>query len=195
MRIHSIARFLAVGLLLLGPARFVSANLVTNSDFETGDFTGWTVTKAASGSAIGVNFGFGPDTTLGAFFGATGHDFDAISQNLATSPGAFYTLTFFYQVLTAPSQSPDNHFRALFGGNVVYNNLNAISGYGTFTFHVHASGSLTTLEFEGYNPPGLDFLDNVSVTQSAPDAGSSVLLLGLALVALLLVRPILFAEC
>jgi hypothetical protein len=193
VKISALTCCLAAGLFLLAPSRLASANLVTNGDFETGDFTAWTVTHAATGSGIGVNFGFGPDSTQGAFFGATGHDFDAISQSFATSPGAFYTLTFFYQVLTPPSGSPDNHFRALFDGNVVYDNLNAISGFGTFTFHVQATGSLTTLEFEGYNVPGLDFLDDVSVTPGVPDASSSVLLLGLALAAILLVRPMLFA--
>jgi hypothetical protein len=75
------------------------ANLITNGDFETGDFTGWTVTHAPSGSGIFVDHGPGPDTTFGAVFAATGTGLDAISQTFATTPGASYTLTFFYQVV------------------------------------------------------------------------------------------------
>src|SRR5262252_9352602 len=98
MKIGAIAGWFAVGLLVFGPVRFLSANLVTNGDFETGDFTGWSVTHAATGSDIFVDIGPGPDPTFGAFFGATGSDFDSISQTFATTPGASYTLSFFYQV-------------------------------------------------------------------------------------------------
>jgi hypothetical protein len=81
----------AVALSFAHPA---SANLITNGDFETGDFTGWTVTHADNGSNIFVANGPGPDTTFGAFFGATVALFDVISQQLTTIPGHFYTLTF-----------------------------------------------------------------------------------------------------
>jgi hypothetical protein len=43
------------------------ANLITNGDFETGDFTGWTVTHSSSGSSIFVEHGSGRDFTLGVF--------------------------------------------------------------------------------------------------------------------------------
>jgi len=97
-----------------------------------------------------------------------------------------------YQVATA-GVSSGNEFRVLFNGNVIFDNAAAIAGYGMFTFdHLLATGTSTTLEFEGRNGPAFDFLDNVSVTQNVPDAGSSALLLGLALVGLVLVRPTLF---
>jgi hypothetical protein len=62
-----IATFvLSIGLLLVATARSTSAaNLITNGDFETGDFTPWTVTPAPSGSHILVDHGPGPDTTFG----------------------------------------------------------------------------------------------------------------------------------
>jgi len=99
MKTSTLSWLLAIGLALLVTAGSTSAdNLIINGDFETRDFTGWTVTQAPSGSDIFVDHGPGPDTTFGAFFGATGSDFDSISQTFATTPGAFYTLTFFYQV-------------------------------------------------------------------------------------------------
>lgn len=168
--------------LLLVPARFASANLIANGDFETKDFTGWTTIPAASGSGFGVQPGFPPDLTYVAAFGATGVDFDGISQTFATVPGAFYTVTFFYQVATPPSVL-DNEFKVLWGGSTIFDNANAISGYGTFTFTEQATGTSTTLEFDGRNRPGFDFLDDVSVT-SVPDTGSTFGLLCLALTAL-----------
>jgi hypothetical protein len=77
----------------------------------------------------------------------------------------------------------------LFGGAVVFDNLNANPGFGTFTFNLQGTGALTTLEFEGRNFPAFDFLDNVSVTlASVPDGGSTVSLLGCALLGLIALR-------
>ena len=89
---------LAIGVLLIATPGTASANLVVNGDFETGDFTGWTTTPAATGSNFGVTTLPPAHDTLGAFFGATAADVDSISQTFATTPGAFYIVTFFYQV-------------------------------------------------------------------------------------------------
>jgi hypothetical protein len=190
-RKHAFYGILAmVSLLGLGITQSARANLVTNGDFETGDFTGWTVTPAASGSLLFVEHGFGPDTTFGAFFGATDHQFDTISQSFATTPGARYNLSFFYQV-TNTDLIADNHFVVLFNGVNIFDNLDANPGYGTFTFNnLLATSSLTTLEFEGYNTPAFDFLDDVSVNRVAgvPDAGSTLPLLGFALAGLGILR-------
>src|SRR6266496_4393477 len=138
--------FLAIGLLFIATAGPTSANLIVNGDFETGTFAGWTTTPAP----IGSNFGVGPvppaHDTLGAFCGATGADFDPISQAFVTTPGAFYDLSFFYQVVE-PGSPPNNGFRVLFNNVLVFEKLNAISGFGTFTFNnLLATGSMTTLE-------------------------------------------------
>ena len=178
--------FALTAVAALSLAHPASANLVKNGGFETGDFTGWTVTKAAIESIIFVDHGPGPDTTFGAFFGATSTDFDAISQTFATTPGALYTLSFFYQVVNTKFPA-DNEFRVLFAGAVVFDNLNANPGFGTFTFNLQAAGTLTTLEFEGRNFPAFDFLDDVSVT-GVPDAGSTFPLLGFALLGLTALR-------
>src|SRR5690242_3646121 len=77
----------------------VTLNLVTNCGFETGDFSGWTTTEAASGSLffvadaslIAVNSG-----DFAAAFGAfMPPDTDTISQSIATIPGQPYVVSFF----------------------------------------------------------------------------------------------------
>ena len=192
MKTSTLARSFAIGVLLIGTTRFASANLITNGDFETGNFTGWTVTHAFSGSLIFVDHGFGPDTTFGAFFGAVGTDFDSISQTFATIPGASYTLSFFYQINNTESQA-NNYFNVLWNGLSIGGGLFPQSdvnpGYGTFTFTEQATGTSTTLEFDGRNLPSTDFLDDVSVQRvpQVPDAGSSALLLGLAMAGLVLI--------
>jgi hypothetical protein len=194
MKPSTLARSFAIGVLLIATTRFASANLITNGDFETGDFTGWTVTHASSGSLIFVDHGVGPDTTFGAFFGAFGTDFDSISQTFATTPGASYTLSFFYQINNTESPA-NNYFNVLWNGVSIGGGLfpqsNVNPGYGTFTFTEQATGTSTTLEFDGRNLPSFDFLDDVSVqrVQTVPDAGNSALLLGLAMAGLVLIRP------
>ena len=166
-----IATFaLSIGLLLAATALPTSAqNLIINGDFETGDFTGWTVTPAPSGSNIFVDHGPGPDTTFGAFFGARGSDFDRISQAFATTPGAFYTLTFFYQVTNLGTPIPANNgFDVLWNGVSIGGGLfpqfDVNPGFGPFTFLLQATSALTTLEFDGRSAHSFDFLDDVSVT-------------------------------
>jgi hypothetical protein len=187
MKIQSI---LSLAITLVATGGLASANLITNGDFETGDFTGWTVTPAATFSDIEVLPGFPPDTTFGANFGASGTDLDSISQTFATTPGAFYTLTFFYQVHNPPGVPPNNEFNVLFNGvspdTSLFPQSDANSGFGTFTFtNLQATGTMTTLEFLGRNAPGFDILDNVSVTASrVPDTGSTLGLLFVSVTAL-----------
>jgi hypothetical protein len=138
-----------------------------NGDFETGTFAGWTTTPAP----VGSDFFVGPvppaHDTLGAVFGAFDVDFDSISQTFVTTPGAFYDLSFFYEVVE-PGSPPDNGLRVFFNGVLVFENLNAISGFGTFPFtHLQATGSTTTVEFQGRNVQGFDYIDDVSVAGSA----------------------------
>jgi hypothetical protein len=160
--------FFAIGLLFLATAGPISANLIVNGDFETGTFAGWTTTPAPVGSFFGVGPVPPAHDTLGAFFAATGPDFDSISQTFVTTPGAFYDLSFFYQVVE-PGSPPDNGFRAIFNGVVIFENLNAISGFGTFTFnHLQATGTTTTVEFQGRNVRNADFLDDVTIIGESP---------------------------
>ena len=159
---------LVIGLLFLTTAVPSSANLIVNGDFETGTFAGWTTTPAPVGSFFGVGPVPPAHDTLGAFFAATGPDFDSISQTFVTVPGAFYDLSFFYQVVE-PGSPPDNGFRVLFNGVLVFENLNAISGFGTFTFtQLQATSTTTTVEFQGRNVRNADFLDDVTVISESP---------------------------
>ena len=160
------------------------ANLITNGDFETGDFTAWTVTPRPSG---GSNFGVDSNSHSGnyaAYFGALwdGIGFDSISQNLATIPGAAYNLSFWLQ---DGGGNPPKDFRVFFNGVEVADVLDTTGfPYTLFTINgLLATGSSTTLEFQGYNQ-AVFHLDDISLT-AAPDAGSSGLLFGVAFVVLI----------
>jgi VPDSG-CTERM motif len=193
-RKHAFYGILAlVSLLGLGITQSARANLINNGDFETGDFTGWTVTHAPFGSNLVVaNNPGGPDFTQMARFGAIGTDFDRISQTFATTAGAFYTLTFFYQVGNPPEPRPAfNEFDVLWNGvsigGCLFPQTDVNPGWGTFTFTLEATGVSTTLEFDGRNQPWFDYLDDVSVV-GVPDGGSTVSLLGCALLGVAVLR-------
>ena len=91
----------------------INGNLVQNCGFETGSFSSWTQTDATSGSDIRVfNAGAYSGTYL-AGFGATQSEFDTISQNIATTPGSTYSLTFYLQ---GSGSGNNSEFIAQWGG-------------------------------------------------------------------------------
>ena len=165
---------------ILCAASHVSAfNLVVNPGFETGDFTGWTTTPAASGSDFAV-VPFNPHSgTFAASFGATGTDLDAISQTFATTPGTLYDLSFWLA-----NGNANNEFRVTFGGVTALDLID--SGdlpYTQFTFSGLATGSSMTLEFAARNVVSFSFLDDVSVTppSSVPESSSTFSLAALVI--------------
>ena len=189
MKATNVCRLIVACLVVVGASFASSANLITNGDFQTNDFTGWNTTNAVILPNLAVTTvpPPSPGGTLGAAFAAGALDFDIISQTFATVPGAVYDFSFFYQPVSDPAMTPNNEFIAFFNGVNLYDNKNTISGVITQTFTVSATTNLTTIEFRGRNANGADYLDNVSVTR-VPDNGSTALLLGVAFAAIVMLR-------
>jgi hypothetical protein len=186
MNLSNLKSLCAIAIALVATGRLVSANLIVNPGFETGDFTGWTTTPAASGSIFFVFPNLAHSGTYAASFGAFGADLDAISQTFATTPGTLYHLSFWLA-----NSFDNNEFRVTFGGVTVLDLID--SGdlpYTQFTFTGLVTGSSMTLEFAGRNYPSFSYLDDVSVTPSSgvPDSGSTAMLFGVSAAALLLAR-------
>ena len=91
-----------------------------------------------------------------------------LSQNIATTAGQHYTLSFWLRVdnsYGANQLTPDNHFVAKWNGQTLVAQTNAAnSGYQLYTFDVVGVAGNSRLEFNGYNLPDAMRLDDISVT-------------------------------
>src|SRR5262249_2874481 len=77
--------------LAVGHKQSPGTNPITNGGFETGNFTGWTQGGTTGNTGVAANT---PHTgTFAAFLGPVGSD-GTLSQNVATTPGQQYVLSF-----------------------------------------------------------------------------------------------------
>ena len=136
-----------------------SSNVVTNGDFATGDFSGWTLGGNNTGPQVYVN-SQAESGQYAAALGSVGSD-GTLSQTLQTTAGQQYSLTFW---LANNGSGPDD-FTAKWNGATVLALTNApAQGYTEYTFTVTATGSTSTLEFDARQDPSHWNLDNISVT-------------------------------
>ena len=173
-----------------------TANLLVNPGFEDldgGGFTGWTITGNGIGQdSVFPNNGSSYDAIFTDTIGTT--PLSVLSQDVTTSPGAQYTLSF--SLLDESGLSTDS-FEVAFGGftATITGDQAAAPGsdpgfYTDFSFTIPGSdvvSALSTLAFSGIIDPssGTAFnLDDVGLVQSGgtiptPEPASSVLVAGL----------------
>ena len=131
---------------------------MTNPGFETGDFTGYSVT-----GPVFIGGGAHSGIRTAQFSGI--NNFGTLTQSIPTVAGQMYNISFFLR----NTGGPDNEFKALFGTTQGVDVLNAQPfGYQQFSFQAQASGSTATLGFTGFNNQNTFLLDDISVTAASP---------------------------
>jgi hypothetical protein len=149
-------------------AGYATAGIVTNGGFETGDFTGWTL--SGNTDFVGVTTGIAHSGDFAAFFGPDG-SLGFLSQTLATTAGTTYELNFF---LASGGQTPSDFQVAFEGATYEQIDLPPFS-YASESLTVIATGSSTLLQFGFRDDNGFFNLDDVSVN-AVPEPDSLTLL-------------------
>lgn len=153
----------------------VSGNLILNCGFETGDFTDWTVTNAATSPELDVTLNIPNSGTHDARFGAAGGENDLLDQSFATISGDSYTVSFY---VDSGAASATGQFIADWNGANILTITGAngtgtgpdTPGYEFYTFTESATSASTDLEFGGNTKQNFYHLDDVVVTQNDPSA-------------------------
>jgi hypothetical protein len=153
------------GLLFASAGDAKADNLVVNGGFETGDYTGWTL----SGDTEFVTTTFWPvhSGNYAAQFAGDGDD-AIVSQDITTAVGATYLVSYW---LDGDGDTP-NDFSVSFGDQTLFSQVDmGAFSYTQYTFAVPADASLSTLQFAARDDDGYFYLDDVSVTP--PEAGDA----------------------
>jgi hypothetical protein len=164
----------AAAFCVVQPAK---ANQIANPGFETGNLGGWTLSPGFF--AMGTASGISPHSGSFQAFSATGSG--VLGQSFATTLGQSYTVSFWAATIGAGGAL------SVLGGSTVFNHIFAgATGYTQFTFTFTAASASSLLQF---NAAGFFFLDDISVTPTGvPDGGTTVSLLGCALLGLVCLR-------
>lgn len=143
--------------------------MIVNGGFETGNFSGWTVSGNPSYSQVG-NFNWGYDHAHSgsdyAMLGSYG-SLSYLSQTLATVPSGNYDLSFYL----ASDGGMTNEFSVDVGGVQLFDQINLpASNYTLYNFDFVANSSSTTVAFGSRDDPGYLLLDDVSVVDPPGDS-------------------------
>ena len=178
MRLKTLLVIVALAVCVASaPAAF--AQLINNGSFEAGggSFTGWTTggnfedTQVVSGAFY--DYTGAEDGNFYATLGPVGSD-GTLSQTFADHAGAQYTVSFWF---ASVGDNPSD-FSASWDNTPLLSltNPNTGSAWTQYTYQVTGTGN-DTLTFAFRDDPAYMALDNVAVTQNAPEP-SSLLLLG-----------------
>jgi Carbohydrate binding domain/PEP-CTERM motif len=175
MRVRSLAVLTFVTVLAVSSQ--ASADLVVNGDFETGDFTGWSLSGNTGTTSVN-NLPFNVHSgNFGAELGPIGSDGFLMQQNIGTTVGDVYQVSFW---LHSDGEIP-NDFSAIFGGVTGFSETDIpAADYTNYTFNVTAISATSGLTLSFRDDPGFLGLDDVSVIDlsTVPTPEPSTLAIG-----------------
>jgi hypothetical protein len=147
---------------------------IINGGFDTGDFTGWTVSSIQpnNGSLEVVNMSnYVHSGSSGAALGASG-SLGSIYQYVPTWPGGKYLLSLW---LHSPDGQTPNQFQVLWNGTLLYSANNLPAGPWTnLQFAVSAVSSRALLMIRGRDDPSALAMDDISLVSTTPPALQNV---------------------
>lgn len=157
------------------------ANIVTNPGFDTGSFSGWTSSFWDVSSFAPQAGDFSAITLCGGAncLDPSSPDAAFLFQDLPTTPGAIYTLSFWFNSGVTPDEG--SGLRVLWGDSVVAEYMNVDTGnqYQMAVIpDLIATSASTRLEFLARQDPDVFYLDTISVDSSGvPEPATFLLVL------------------
>ena len=150
--------------LAVGAAGRAEANLVVNPGFETGSYSGWTLSGDTRFDFITSDPSNVHSGTYAAQFAGLGAD-AIVSQDIATTVGDQYAVSFW---LKSDGYGPSD-FTASFGGQVGFTaTALPVTPYIQYSGIVTATSLTSALEFSARNDAEFYYLDDVSVMDLGP---------------------------
>jgi hypothetical protein len=168
MRLPRFAAAAVVVLLAAQPAH--AQNLIYNPGFEIGSLDGWTspngVMPARSTTPFAHAGQFAAEMPSVYPFNYPGPpNYQEFGQTLATTPGQSYDISFFAENTAGNDQN--NGLRIIFGGVTLFDQALTNGTWQQFAVQGTASTASTWFEIDGFDVPGSNIIDDVSVTATA----------------------------
>jgi len=167
-----------LGAVAVNSAPAAAQNLVQNGSFETGDYTGWTISGATNDDIVTTSGTFVYNPEDGNYYAnlytsVGGTAFSYVSQTISTNIDDSYQLTYY---LASDGETPSG-FETIVGGTTLSDLTNiADQPYTEYTFDFTATSTTTEIDFGSYYASSTSVnglaLDNVSVVDTT--AASSV---------------------
>ena len=178
MRLKTLLVIVALAVCVASAPATFAQNLILNGSFEAGGgtFNNWTEggnfedTQVSSGAFY--DYTGAEDGNFYATLGPVGSD-GTLSQTFADHAGAEYTISFWF---ASVGDNPSD-FSVKWDDTTLLSLSNPATGsnWTEYTYQATGTGN-DTLTFAFRDDPAWMALDNVSVTQQAPEPGSLLLL-------------------